>query len=91
MVEGRSARRYTSEEDVARAAAAGYTDIYKKSLLGVSEMERLMGKERFSAILGKLVYKPQGKLTLVPDSDRREAVSFDTAKDDFGGRSFSSD
>lgn len=50
-----------------------------------------MGRERFSAILGKLVYKPQGKLTLVPDSDRREAVSFDTAKDDFGGRSFSSD
>lgn len=84
VVEGRSARRYTSEEDVARAAAAaGYTDIYKKSLLGVSEMERLMGKERFSAILGKLVYKPQGKLTLVPDSDRREAVSFDTAQDDF--------
>ena len=84
VVEGRSARRYTSEEDVARAAAAaGYTDIYKKSLLGVTEMERLMGKERFSVILGKLVYKPQGKLTLVPDSDRREAVSFDTAKDDF--------
>ena len=84
VVEGRSARRYTSEEDVARAAAAaGYTDIYKKSLLGVSEMERLMGKERFSAILGKFVYKPQGKFTLVPDSDRREAVSFDTAKDDF--------
>ena len=54
-------------------------------------MERLMGKERFSAILGKLVCKPQGKLTLVPDSDRREAASFDTAKDDFGGRSFSSD
>ncbi len=50
VVEGRSARRYTSEEDVARAAAAaGYTDIYKKSLLGVTEMERLMGRERFSA------------------------------------------
>ena len=84
VVEGRSARRYTSEEDVARAAtAAGYTDIYKKSLLGITEMERLMGKEQFQTVLGKLVYKPQGKLTLVPDSDRREAVSFDTAQDDF--------
>ena len=51
----------------------------------MSEMERLMGKERFSAILGKLVYKPQGKLTLVPDSDRREAVSFDTAQGRFQG------
>lgn len=84
VVEGRSARRYTSEEDVAQAAtAAGYTDIYKKSLLGITEMERLMGREQFNAILGRLVYKPQGKLTLVPDSDRREAVSFDTAQDDF--------
>ena len=84
MVEGRSARRYTSEADVARAAtAAGYTDIYKKSLLGITEMERLMGKEQFQTVLGKLVYKPQGKLTLVPNSDRREAVSFDTAQDDF--------
>ena len=84
VVEGRSARRYTSEEDVAQAAtAAGYTDIYKKSLLGITEMERLMGREQFNAILGRLVYKPQGKLTLVSDSDRREAVSFDTAQDDF--------
>ena len=92
VVEGRSARRYTSEADVARAAtAAGYTDIYKKSLLGITEMERLMGKEQFQTVLGKLVYKPQGKLTLVPNSDRREAVSFDTAQDDSGGRSFSSD
>ena len=40
-------------------------------------------RDSFSVILGKLVYKPQGKLTLVPDSDRREAVSFDTAQDDF--------
>ena len=84
VVEGRSARRYTSEEDVAQAAtAAGYTDIYKKSLLGITEMERLMGREQFNSILGRLVYKPQGKLTLVSDSDRREAVSFDTAQDDF--------
>ena len=84
LVAGRSVRRYTSEAEVIKAATqAGYTDIYKTTLLGVTEMERLMGRERFSAILGKLVYKPQGKLTLVPDSDRREAVSFDTAQDDF--------
>lgn len=84
VVEGRSARRYTSEEEAVQAAtAAGYTDIYRKSLLGINEMERLMGKERFNAILGELVYKPRGKLVLVPDTDRREAVTFDTAQDDF--------
>ena len=38
-------------------------------------MERLMGKKEFSRILGKLVYKPKGKITLVPDTDKREAIN----------------
>lgn len=45
LVEGRSNRKYSSDDEVAEAAkAAGYTDIYKQSLIGVTEMERLMGK-----------------------------------------------
>lgn len=84
LVLGRSNRRYTDETDVAQAAEqAGYTDIYKKSLIGVTEMERLMGKKTFNEILGKLVYKPEGKITLVPDSDKREAVKTATAEADF--------
>ena len=55
VVEGRSARRYASDEEVIQAAtAAGYTDIYKRSLIGVTEMERLMGKDNFRAIIGPL-------------------------------------
>ncbi len=84
VVEGKSNRKFTNESDVVKAAAAaGYTDIYKKSLIGITEMERLMGKEEFRTILGKYVYKPQGKLALVPDSDKREPVSTGAAKDDF--------
>lgn len=84
LVEGRSNRKYTSDAEVIEAAkAAGYTDIYKKSLIGVSEMERLMGKKEFSRILGRLVYKPQGKVTLVPNSDKREAINRTTAAADF--------
>ena len=84
LVEGRSNWKYSSEEEVAQAAqAAGYTDIYKKSLIGVTEMERLMGKKEFARILGKLVYKPQGKVTLVPDTDKREAINTSTAAADF--------
>ena len=84
LVEGRSNRKYSSEKEVAQAAqAAGYTDIYKKSLIGVTEMERLMGKKEFARILGKLVYKPQGKVTLVPDTDKREAINTSTAAADF--------
>ena len=84
LVEGRSCRKYTDEEEAAEAAvAAGYTDIYKKSLIGITEMEKLMGKKRFAEILGKLVYKPQGKITLVPESDKRQEVMAATAEADF--------
>jgi hypothetical protein len=82
LVEGRSNRRYSDEVKVAQAAiAAGYSDIYKQTLLPVTDMERLLGKKRFNEILGTLVIKPQGKPSLVPDSDKRPAL--DTASDDF--------
>lgn len=84
LVEGRSNRKYTSEEEVAEAAVgAGYTDIYKRSLVTITEMERIMGKSDFNRILGTLVYKPQGKVTLVPDSDKREAINKTTAAAEF--------
>lgn len=84
LVMGKSNRKYTSEEEVAAAAsAAGYTDIYKKSLIGITEMERLMGKKEFARILGALIYKPEGKVTLVPESDKREAIQSSTAEADF--------
>ena len=92
VVEGRSIRKYTDEADVVQAAtAAGYKDIYKKTLIGIGEMEKLMGKEQFRSILGQYVTKPHGKLTLVPESDRREAVTASTAQEDFGGKGFSPD
>lgn len=84
LVLGKSNRRYTDEEEVAEAAKkAGYTDIYKTSLIGITDMEKLMGKKNFAEILGKLVYKPEGKVTLVPESDKREAVKTATAEADF--------
>lgn len=84
LVEGRSNRKYTDEEAVAEAAcAAGYTDIFKKTLIGISEMEKLLGKKKFAEVLGKLVYKPQGKITLVAESDKRDAIITATAEADF--------
>ena len=84
LVEGRSNRKYTDEEEAAEAAkAAGYTDIYKSTLVGITEMEKLMGKKKFAEVLGKLVYKPKGKITLVTESDKREAVITATAEADF--------
>lgn len=84
LVAGRSIRKYTDETAVAEAAkAAGYRDIYKRSLLTITAMERLMGKKQFSEILGNLVLKPEGKPTLVPVSDKRPELQMDSAADDF--------
>ena len=75
LVEGRTRRKFTDEEAVAETAkAAGYTDIYKQSLISITEMEKLMGKKKFKDLLGRLVEKPKGKLTLVSETDKRQAV-----------------
>ena len=84
VVEGRSNRKYTDEDAVAEAAkAAGYTDIYKQSLISITEMEKLMGKKGFAEILGGLIYKPPGKPTLVPVSDKRQAIKKSNVHDEF--------
>lgn len=84
LVAGRSIRKYTDETAVAEAAkAAGYRDIYKRSLLTITAMEKLMGKKQFSEILGDLVVKPEGKPTLVPVTDKRPELQISTAADDF--------
>lgn len=44
-------------------------------------MTSMLGKKKFEDLLGSLVIKPQGKPTLVPESDKRAPLN--TAKDDF--------
>ena len=84
LVEGRSVRKFTDEKAVVKAANdAGYHDIYKQTLISITEMEKLMGKVEFSKVLGALVTKPQGKPTLVPDTDKRQAISVSNPKTEF--------
>lgn len=84
VVEGRSNRKYKDEDAVADAAKAnGYKDIYHQSLITITEMQKLMGKKQFEEILGDLIYKPPGKPTLVPISDKRAAVNISNAKSEF--------
>ncbi len=84
VVEGRSVRKYKDENEVAKAAKeAGYKDIYRQSLITLTEMQKLMGKATFEKVLGDLIYKPPGKPTLVPNSDKREAMHISNAKNEF--------
>ena len=84
LVATRTNRKYTDEEAVIQAAKdAGYTDIFKKSLIPITEMEKLMGKKNFTSILGSLVEKPQGRPTLVPETDKRPALKKTGAGEEF--------
>ena len=82
LVEGRANRRYTDENAVVAAVkAAGYNPYDEPKLLGVTAMTTLLGRKQFNDILGGLITKPQGKPTLVPESDKRPAMT--TILDDF--------
>ena len=87
LVEGRSNRKYTDEDAVARVlTGAGYAEklIYIRSLLGITAMEKAVGKKRFDELLKGMLIKPPGKPTLVPESDKRPEInSVDSAKTDF--------
>ena len=84
-MEGRSTRKFSDEAAVEDAAKkAGYKDIYQpKSLITLTAMEKLMGKEKFKEILGSFVTRTQGKLALVPESDKRQEVVIASVNEEF--------
>lgn len=75
VVEGRSVRRLTDETELAnRAIEAGYNEavLYKpRQLETLSALEKIIGKKQFATLADGLLEKPQGKPTLVPESDKR--------------------
>ena len=81
LVEGRSNRKYSNEAAVIEAVTDAGFDLYEKKLLGITAMQKLLGKSRFDELLAAYIEKPQGKPTLVPESDKRPAMN--NAKSDF--------
>ena len=81
LVEGRSNRKYLNEGIVAGVVEKAGFDPYEHKVLGVTAMQKLLGKSRFDELLSPFIEKPQGKPTLVPESDKRPAMS--TAVSDF--------
>ena len=81
LVEGRSNRKYVNDSVVADVVEHAGFDPYERKVLGVTAMQKLLGKSRFDELLSPYIEKPQGKPTLVPESDKRPAMN--TAKNDF--------
>ena len=75
LVEGRSVRQVTDQDALLGALLVkGYQrdDLLKKpELKAIGELEKLVGKKAFAEIGKPWLVKPQGKPTLVEESDKR--------------------
>ena len=78
LVEGRSVRQLINPEAIKeKLCTNGYAeDDYMKprEMLGISGLERNIGKSVFANLCGEYVVKPVGKPTLVPESDKRPSI-----------------
>ncbi len=78
VVEGRSVRKYRDEKALLQALVDNGVDIgvvTKTSLISLGELEKILGKKEVAEAYGEYIVKPQGKPTLVPEDDKREAIS----------------
>ena len=85
IVEGRSIRKITDQSAVmellGKEGFAKESYIKPTELRSITDLEKLIGKKRFGTLCADYINKPQGKPTLVPESDKRPA--FNQAADDF--------
>ena len=75
LVEGRSIRRYTDEDAVAKAVSAFGIDPYEKKLYGITALSSMLGKQKFEELVAPFIEKPKGKPTVVPVTDKRQAIN----------------
>ncbi|MDU1341150.1 MAG: DUF2800 domain-containing protein [Veillonella sp.] len=79
LVEGTSRRTITDPEAAAKTLLDnGYKeeDIFKpRELEGITNLQKVLGKKGITEYLEAYIDKPEGKPTLVPDSDIRPAIN----------------
>lgn len=75
VVEGRSIRKISDPQAVMFTLdMEGYTEeqyTKPKELIALGALEKLVGKKELAALIGDYIVKPEGKPTLVPESDKR--------------------
>ena len=80
LVEGRSVRKFGAEDSVIAAVLEeSFPDVpreefFDSKIKGITALEKLLGKKKFSEMLGDYIVKPAGKPTLVSAADKRPAI-----------------
>ena len=88
LVAGISRRKWTDENAVVEAIFSRFPEatedqVFNTKLRTISDLEKTFGKKRVAEVLSDVIIKPQGKPTLVPDSDKRPALGLEDAINDF--------
>ena len=82
-------RRKWADEDTAVAEifkqfpAATEDQIFKQSLVSITEIEKIFGKKIVAEKLKNVIIKPEGTPVLVPQDDKRPALGLEDAVNDF--------
>ena len=77
-VEGRGSRSWTDMDAAFEAIIEEGTNeamLYERKPLTLAQVEKLMGKAHFEDVAGEYVIKNPGKPTLVPSTDKRQAIT----------------
>jgi len=87
LVPGRSIRKWKNEKE-ARIHYFNQEDIDPDDLVTTkfkspTQIEKLIGKKNIQDEDLELVYKPEGKPTLVRETDKRDAIEYQTAEEKF--------
>ena len=74
VVEGRSNRKITDVNGAVEALTSEFDPeiiMKPRELKTITDLERVIGKKRFTELCSPYITKPRGKPTLVPESDKR--------------------
>lgn len=85
-VEGRSSRQWADFDGAfSKLIESGVSEeiLYQRTPLTLSQVEKELGVKTFGELVGDMVIKQAGKPTLVLESDKRQAITKASAKEDF--------
>ena len=77
-VEGRGSRAFTDLDeafDVLMKAGIDEAMLYERKPLTLAQAEKVVGRSKFAELVGSYIVSNPGKPTLVPESDKRKAIS----------------
>lgn len=84
-VAGRSTRSFTDMDEAFNVLMRHGIDeaiLYERTPLTLAKVEKVVGQKEFNALVGDYIIKSEGKPTLVPVTDKREAITNQQAASD---------